>query len=220
VRLTIAGLLTLCFLAAPAVAQDRRLSRLEPAVAAEVWSIVTLARNNNLPAEPLIDRALEGASKGAPGQRIVAAVRALSRDLGNARAALGHGASEAEVAAGAAALRAGADASVLARLKSARADNAVTVALGVLADLIARGVPADTAARAVLALASAGAADAEMVALRRNVERDIRNGAPPAIAASLRSRGSPSTLPPASGGAPASATIGDRERATLPAARP
>lgn len=211
--------LVMAALAAPLAAQDARLSRLDPATAAEIGAIVAAARVSGLPTEPLVDRALEGASKGASPSRIVAAARALARDLQASRNALGT-ADDAEVAAGAGALRAGADAHALQRLRGARRTTALTVPLGVLADLIARGVPTDTASRVVVRLAEAGAADAEFVALRRNVERDIRAGAPPALAASLRARGMPSTLPPvfAPGGA-VSAPAGG-ERATSPGARP
>ncbi len=207
-------------------AQDARLgSRLDPATAAEVSAIVSSARASGLPTEPLVDRALEGASKGAPGNRIVAAVRVLARDLTASRAALGAGATEGEVTAGAGALRAGADARLLTRLRAARPQAVpVTIPLGVLADLVGRGVPADTAARAVLALAQGGATDEDFVALRRNVERDIRAGAPAATAAALRSRGMPATLPPAlapASGAAVTAAPGAADRAsTRPAVKP
>src|SRR3989454_11224495 len=56
----------------------------------------------------LVQRALEGATKRASGDLIVAAVRRLAVDLGHARDALGSTASPAELTAGAAALRAGA----------------------------------------------------------------------------------------------------------------
>jgi hypothetical protein len=183
--------------AGPLSAQDPRLGRLDPAAAAEVGQIVAAARGSGLPVEPLVDRALEGASKGATSARIVAAVRALAHDLAAARAALGVATAEADVTAGAGALRAGATPATLTGLREARPDAPLTVPLGVLADLIARGVPPQAAASAVLTLARHGAPDAEYVALRRNVERDILAGAPPAVAAAVRARGMPSTLPPA-----------------------
>jgi hypothetical protein len=200
-------------LAGPALAQDARLlARLDPATAAEVGAVISAARAAGLPAEPLVDRALEGASKGASSARIVAAVRALARDLRAAHAALGGDALDAEITAGAGAIRAGVDPRVLSRLRAGRAEP-LTVPLGVLADLVARGVPADSASRAVLLLAQAGAADGAYVSLRRNVERDIRNGAPPAIAATVRARGMPAALPPRLGpGSGGAAAPADRER--------
>jgi len=171
-------------LARRAAAQDPRLARLEPGTRALVAALVDSARAAGLPAEPLVQRALEGATKRAPGDRIVAAVRRLGADLGRAREILGSAASLPELEAGAAALRAGAAPAVLAELRRTRRQP-LTVPLAVLADLVASGVPADSAATAVLALA-ATARDADLVEFRRAVERDIALGAPPAAAASVR----------------------------------
>jgi hypothetical protein len=52
-----------------------------------------------------------------------------------------------------------------------------------MADLVARGVPADTAATSVLALVRSGVRDADLVAFRQSVERDISLGAPAGAAA-------------------------------------
>jgi len=133
-----------------------------------------------LPTEPLVQRALEGATKRASGDLIVAAVRRLAVDLGRARDALGSTASAAELSAGAAALHAGASQTILAELRHARREP-LTVPLAVLADLVASGVPVDSAAGAVLSLAGR-ARDADLVEFRRAVERDIALGAPPAAA--------------------------------------
>lgn len=182
-------------------AQDGRIeARLDAATAAEVRAVIAGARAQGLPIEPLVDRALEGASKGAPPGRIVAAVRALAHDMSRSAAALGD-ATEMELVAGAGALRAGADSAVLARIRAARGNELVTVPLGVIADLVARGVPVEAASSAVLTLARRGARDGDYLTLRRNIERDIQQGAPPAIAASVRARGLPSTLPPGTPGA-------------------
>src|SRR3990172_4053483 len=101
------GLMMLA-LGARGAAQDPRFSRLDSETRAVVAAIVDSARGRGLPSEPLIDRALEGTAKGAPGLAIVAAVRRLAADLSHARDALGLGASPAELDAAAAALRAGA----------------------------------------------------------------------------------------------------------------
>ena len=174
--------------AAPLAAQsdDPRLARLDPAVRPAVAGLVDSARAARLPTEPLVQRALEGTSKRAAGDRILAAVRRLARDLGTARSALGGAATAPEIDAGAAALHAGARPADLTALRARRPRQSLVVPLGVLADLVATGVPADTAAAAVLALA-AGTADEEYLAFRRNVERDIALGAPPAAAAAVRS---------------------------------
>jgi len=159
---------------------DPRLERLDAATRPAVAALVDSAGRALLPTEPLVQRALEGATKRASGELIVAAVRRFAVELGHARDALGSTASPAELSAGAAALRAGASPTVLARLRQARREP-LTMPLAVLADLVASGVPVDSAAAAVLALA-ARARDADLVEFRRAVERDIALGAPPAAA--------------------------------------
>src|SRR5256714_9647815 len=165
-------------------AQDPRLERLDPDTRSVVAAVVDSTHGVGHPVEPIIQRALEGATKGASGARIVAAVRRLAVDLGTARTALGTSASEAELEAAVAALRAGAMPEILVHLRDVRRPP-LTVALSVLADLVASGVPADSAAAAVLALAPK-ARDADLVEFRRAVERDIALGAPPAAATSVR----------------------------------
>lgn len=173
----------------PVAAQDARLAgRLEPPVLTRVTHLMDSVRSQGLPTEPLVDKALEGASKRAPGDRIVAAVRLLASDLGIARSALGRGTPEPELIAGAAALRAGAAPGDLSRLRSQRRGS-LTVPLAVLANLMARGVPSDTASSVVIRLASRGAPDEEFTDLQAEVERDIGTGASPAASASVRSRG-------------------------------
>lgn len=181
---TIACLLACLAVASTARAQDERLARrLDSTTQAQVAAVIDSARGAGLPLEPLVDRALEGASKGASGQRIVAAVRKLAADLAAARRALGGG-SAAELEAGASALRAGVAADALARLRESRPRQSLTVPLAVLADLVARGVTADSASVFVLAIANAS--DEQLVAFQRSVERDIALGAPPLAAAAVR----------------------------------
>jgi len=176
-------------LAAPAAAraQTERLGgRLDERTRAAVTALVDSARAAGLPGNPLVNKALEGASKGADDARITAAVRALAGDLARARRALGAASTEAELVAGAAALRAGVAPAFLERLRADYPGAPVVVPLAVMADLVSRGVPADTAGRAVLALARAGVRDAALVAFRQSVERDIALGAPAGAAAAVR----------------------------------
>ena len=159
---------------------DPRLARLDTAARSLVAVAIDSARAAGLPTEPLVQRALEGATKDAPGTLIVSAVQRLAADLGRARAALGASATSPELEAGAAALRAGAGPAVLAQLRRSRRQT-ITVPLAVLTDLVASGVPVDSAAAAVLALA-ASARDADLIDFRRAVERDIALGAAPTAA--------------------------------------
>jgi hypothetical protein len=171
------------------MAADARLAeRLDAATAAEVERIVDGARARGLPTEPLISKALEGAAKRAPGERIVAVVRAQAEAFGSARSALGDSSSEAEIVAGAAALLADVPGDSLARLRVARPHQSLVIPLVVLSDLVARRVPTGAASSAVLLAARAGARDADLLRLRERVERDIASGASPGGTALLRAR--------------------------------
>ena len=71
-------------------AQDARLdARLDARTRDAVVAVVDSARGAGIPSEPLVQKALEGASKHADGARILTAVRMLARELGDARSALG-----------------------------------------------------------------------------------------------------------------------------------
>ena len=165
------ALLAMLALPAAARAQDARLTeRLDAATATQVQQVVDSARQAGLPSEPLVQKALEGATLGASDHRIVAAVQTLHGQLRHAREALGGGASEAELTAAAGALRAGLEPSALRRLQSLRPDQPLVVPIAVLTDLVAEGVPPADATRSVLDLARDGRPDAEFVALRRQVE--------------------------------------------------
>jgi hypothetical protein len=163
---------------AAAAAQDARLTdRLDTATAASVQQVVDSARRAGLPTEPLVQKALEGGTLGASGERIVVAVEALHGQLGRARNALGGSASDAELTAAAGALRAGLPPAALRRLQSLRSDRPLVVPIAVLTDLVAEGVPAEQATRSVLDLARAGRPDDEFVALRRQAQIQRREGA-------------------------------------------
>jgi hypothetical protein len=186
-------------LGAPAAlhAQDARLdSRLDARTREAVVAIIDSARGEGIPSEPLVQKALEGASKHADGARILTAVRMLARELGDARSALGATSSDAEVIAGASALHAGIAPAALSKMRASRTHGSLTVALAVLSDLVARGVPGDTATTVISALTTAGAQDAELLRFQQGVERDIAQGATPAAAIGVRAQGAfPTTAP-------------------------
>jgi hypothetical protein len=161
-------------------AQDQRLTeRLDPNTASQVQQVVDSARASGLPSEPLVQKALEGATLGASGERIVAAVQGLHGQLGRARQALGGDASDAELTAAAGALRAGLEPAALQRLQSLRAGQPLVVPIAVLTDLVAEGVPPAEATRSVLDLARDGRPDDEFVALRQQVLQQRGAGAEP-----------------------------------------
>jgi hypothetical protein len=168
------GISVLLALPARASAQDPRLAqRLDSTTAFAVQQMVDSARRVGLPSEPLVQKALEGSTLGASGARIEAAVSALAAQLGQARAALGDKAGEAELTAGAGAIRAGLPSSAL------RTDRPLVVPIAVLTDLVAEGVPPAQATQSVLDLARAGRPDDDFVALRRQVQMQRRGNEAP-----------------------------------------
>jgi len=216
--------------AAVAAAQDRAgeadavalAERLDPPVRDAVQAIIDSSAAAGIPPHPLAAKALEGAAKRAPGDRIVAAVRSLATDLGVARAQLGAGADEGSLVAAVGALRSGVPADYLGELRSTRKATALAWPLSILADLVDRGVPADTAARVVLTLARSGASDAAFTAFQQQVARDVGAGVPPGAAAVARAPaggGRGVAEPPAAGPAPRPAPH-PRSSAPAPARRP
>ena len=173
-------LLFVALLALPvsAGAQDARLAeRLDAGTAASVQQLVDSAERAGLPTEPLVQKALEGGTLGASGERIVAAVEALHGQLGRARAALGDDVTEGELTVAAGALRAGLEPTALRRLQSLRSGQPLVVPIAVLTDLVAEGVPPEEATRSVLDLARNGRPDDEFVALRRQLQVRRRGSA-------------------------------------------
>ena len=169
---------------------DPRLTlRLDARTRDAVSAIVDSALKDGVPTEALIDRALEGASKRAEGSLIVSAVRSFARDLRSARIALGPASSNAEVVAGAHALRSGVKVQELERLRQVRSGQRYALALDVMTFIINRGVPSDTASSVIVGLVLASATDEQISGLRVDVEHDIAGGVPPGLAVSSRGVG-------------------------------
>jgi hypothetical protein len=150
------------------------------------------ASHGGLPTEPLVQKALEGESKGADSASIVRAVEALLERLRVARRALG-GATEPELVAAAAALRAGADPATLGALRALRPGQPLVVPLSVLADIISAGVTPDRAWSSIREMAGTGAGDAAFLALRDRLTEG--HGAPGALPPEPRRP--PTETPPA-----------------------
>ncbi len=180
--------------ASPLAAQEPRLvARLSPGLATVTQRLVDSASHDGLPAEPLIQKALEGESKGADSTSIVRAVEALLERLRVARRSLSGG-TEPELVAAAAALRAGASPVTLGALRALRPNQPLVVPLSVLADIITAGVNPERAWSSVREMASTGAGDAAFLALR-----DRMTDAPgPAERLPPEARRPPTEAPPAS----------------------
>ncbi|HEY8470190.1 MAG TPA: hypothetical protein VIL18_11135 [Longimicrobiales bacterium] len=183
-------------LAASAAGQEPRLeARLDPATYRGVAAVIEQTRARGLPTEPLVDKALEGVAKRAPGELIVGAVARLAERLGAARAALGPNASLAEVQAAAEALAVGVPEEALRELRAAVPDAPLAVPLGVLTQLVSRGIAVGRATETVLELLRRGARAPQLIALGQAVQEDIAQGMAPATALDVRLRGVLGTLP-------------------------
>lgn len=203
--MTIRGFVVIALAGLPLrlVAQDPRNARLDGRLDLETQAAVirTLdsAATRGLPIEPLVDKALEGATKHAAGPRIEAAVSMLMRRLEAARDALAPNPGPRDIAAGADALAYGATREALASMRAIRPNESVAVPLGVLTQLVASGVPVARATRVVADLLRRGARDEQLIALNNDVRSFIAAGASPQAALDVRTRGLNAVLPPGGG---------------------
>jgi len=149
-------LLTLVLAAAPLTAQSvhaRLEGRIPAAALPGIDSLIEQAAAENLPTEPLVQKALEGGAKGIPVPRLVNGVRHGLVHLRTARAivsrtAPGQNAPDGDVAAVAAALARGLDPQLVERLLigAPTPGEPPGPVLHAAADLVAHGFPADSTA--------------------------------------------------------------------------
>lgn len=164
----------------PVDAQEPRLAaRLPEALALRITRLADSARALRLPSEPLIQKALEGESKGADSIRIEAAVMALFGNLARAREALGIRVGDEVILAGAQALRLGASVTQLQDLQQLRGNRPLAVPLGVFTDLLAAGVPMESAWQSVEDVARRGGEDRQFERLRERVAPNAVDPQPP-----------------------------------------
>jgi hypothetical protein len=163
----------------------RMRARLDPATAASVQALVDEAAAKGLPTHALFLTALEGAARGADPARILTVVRTQISALRIARTALSVHATEAELIAGASAVRAGVSGDSLGRLHVSRGRSLV-VPLVVMGDLIARGIPPAMASGALIATTQWQVPDKVLLRFREAVAEDIRAGASPSDAIAVQ----------------------------------
>ena len=213
------GLLVIGMLLARAmVAQQDVASRLTghvpPAVVSAVQILADSAATRGLPVSPLVNKALEGAVKGVPPERIVTAVRAVFAQLGVAAGALrGTGVTAPEaIEAGAFAIAAGLDSGDVANVaRSADRTHPAATALQVAATLVALGVPRGQGVGLVQATIRSGGRVDDLLSLPSQVQAAMAGGVPPAAAATgleraaERSPHAEATRPGEGAGEPASA---------------
>ena len=184
--------LILSALVPAAEGQEVRLqSRMDADTYGAVRALLDSAKRAGLPTRPIEDKALEGASAGAPGPVIVTTLRAFTVQLAAASRALGRQATGDELRAGVGAIDAGIPVRDLNRIHNAAdpKDRSIATSLTVLGDIVVRGVPVATASNLVISLLRARVQDDELLDFNRAVWSDISHGADPATAASARARG-------------------------------
>jgi len=133
-------------------------------------AMLRVAREHNLPTEPMTNRAAEGQAKGASEAQIIAATGRVEAELAASQEALiraGHPQpSDAEVISGAQVIASGAtQAQLEAFARRNPSERRLEVALQVLIDLAARGIPVDHALAVVGAKLSSGATDGQLESL-------------------------------------------------------
>lgn len=178
---------------APLSAQSitaRLMGRVTPELAALVEELGAAAIARGLPADPLIQKAIEGSAKGIPADRIAGAVRTVVTQLDTAAAALraaGMGVPDTTlVAAGGFAVTAGLNGRNIGALVHAaegheRAD--LLTALRVAGTLTALGVPPQESVELVSASLAARQSPSELLALPARVQSEVARGSTPAQAA-------------------------------------
>ena len=176
---------------------DRRVS---PEVQRAVRGIAADAAARGLPVDPLVQKAIEGAAKGVPADRVIAAVRALAGRLTEAMAAVrdaGIAAPSGDVVEGGAdALNAGLSSSQVAelvRVSQPPQDPAIT--LRVAATLAALGVPATQAVQLVEGMITAGRSPSDLLGLRGQLQAGVAGGSTAAQAAAGLARAAGGTPP-------------------------
>jgi len=194
-------------LAAQDAPASRLTGRLDEETHAMVLRTVDSARTRGLPVEPIVDKALEGATKRATSVRIQAAVSSLLHRLEVAREALAPSPGPRDITAGADALAYGATRDALRTMRAIRPNESIAVPLGVLTQLVASGVPVARATGVVADLLRRGARDEQLIALNDDVRSYVAAGASPEAALDVRTRGLNAVLAP-SGTAPAAADAG------------
>lgn len=203
---------------------DRARAALPEDAARRLERLVADARAEGLPAEPIVQKALEGTAKSVPPDRILGAVEQLATRLGRAQRLLADGASPppTDVSAVADALGRGVPEPAVRSVRDASpAGEPVALAVHTLADLMDRGVPTDQALQVLDAWRDRGGQAAELRELPAAVERLIREGVLPeqaaaAVAGAMRSGRPPATAGPPQAGPPSGVLRGPPGQPPIP----
>ncbi len=190
--------------AAPLAAQSVR-ARLEGRVPAAsipaIDSLVQVAARENLPTDPLVQKAIEGGAKRVSGERIVKAVGLNLDQLRRAQALLERAgdappATPAEVITVAAAQKRGLSDAEVARVVAALPDEPRSSALHAVADLVAHHFDADSGTDLVLAAVRQGVRGLRLLDVSSAAAQEVQRGRSRAEALALVRRELPNVPPP------------------------
>lgn len=180
---------------------ERVRGAFDAASAARIEELAASAAEAGVPRRILLDKALEGAAKGVPAERVVPALSTYSERLVQARGILGEQVGASALVAGADALQKGVSTDHLRSV--ARADGDQEISIVVLGDLVDAGIPADRAVEVVSAALEQGRTGQGLLAVPSEVRGMLRQGMPPAEAATeIQRRIRAGELPPGAAGNP------------------
>jgi hypothetical protein len=178
----------LLFTAGPVASQQVR-APIDPATVPVLKAELDSAAKLGFSVTPLYAVARNGALRAASTKAIRDAMRGLIDRLVTARDALNPVQGDAELLAGADAIRSGVPDGVLRDLRAVQRTRSLAVPLGVLQELVARGVPVKKASATVAQFLRANATDAAITAVASDMPALIAQGLAPSVALELRSRG-------------------------------
>lgn len=183
------ALAALCLLPWPAEAQPafrERARQLPPAILVPVDEMAAELERDGMPSGPLFAKALEGAAKGVPADRLLPALDRYGARLRQARSLLGGAIEPAVLMAGVDALTRGVPP---ATLRGLRQPERRPVTLVVLADLVGSGLPAEQALTVVRDAMARRAADDALLNIPALARRLLRErGSTDAAFQALRQR--------------------------------
>jgi hypothetical protein len=172
------ALVTGVLIQVPVAAQDTPRTRAQSTLPADVFSQVDAAARavelEGIPGDILFNKALEGAAKRVPNDRLLPAVEAYAGRLRQARGAFGREAQAPLLVAGADALQRGVHADLLRGLGES-ADRSPMACL-VLADLVETGIGGDRALSLVREAMQRRAREQQMLDMPAQVRRLMRQG--------------------------------------------
>ncbi|NIR46340.1 MAG: hypothetical protein GWN99_17975 [Gemmatimonadetes bacterium] len=162
---------------------DRVREAYPAAAMAEIEAIMARAEAAGVPTEPLTAKALEGAAKGVPADRVVVALSSYAVRLRESAQLVGTGRGTASIVAGADAIRRGVPPEQVSELALEHPEGDLAVPLVVMGDLMEAGVPARNAYRVVTMAMHRQQAPEEMLAIPGAVRMMMRAGQGPGPAA-------------------------------------